>query len=614
MIWSSKSFIILGILMKYGKMHFSIACYNSTMPKEGKFKFAINKSLILIAMLFFLSCNNSPTNKVEKKGIKAIDAFERSTNNEQKLYYKKLDSSYVKAELIIRRFIENKEPNENYYIEGEKLYSYISLPQFYVEGKFHPAWFLKNDFSKAFEMLEFINNLIFHGLPPKNYHQKIIEQNLNDLKKDSSLILNPYFLANTDILLSDAFFIIAFHLYHGKVDAGSFKAQWDIQRGNKKSALVDELYRLQESGSINSFFIPYYPPHPGYLFMVKEAERLHALKDEDFEILISDKNLPLKPGDQSNVVPKIRKKLSLLDLYDNPLNDIDSSFIYDSLTVKSIKKLQTQHGLNPDGVLGKNTFNALNSPIKQLIQKIYVNLERLRWMPDSLEKTFIMINIADFSLDMISAKDTLITMKTVVGKNYRQTPVFNSLINYIVLSPTWTVPSGIMRNDLIPAVSKNVHYLSDKNMIVLDERGNKIDPNSIDWKNDGMRYTVRQLPGSQNSLGKVKFMFPNKYSVYLHDTPSKELFLKEDRSFSSGCIRIEKPYELTKLLLQDMPEWTEEKIKKAMNSSSESTVLLKSRVGVYLYYLTSWSNSNGLIMYRNDIYKRDQEIFDALML
>lgn len=573
----------------------------------------MKKSLILIATLFCLSCNVSPTNEVEEEGIETMDVLENSISDEQNLYDQKLDSSYVKAEVIIRRFIENKEPNEDYYIEGEKLYASISLPKFYVEDKFHPAWFLKKDFSKAFEMLEFINNLIFHGLPPKNYHQKIIEQNLNDLKKDSSLILNPYFLAHTDILLSDAFFIIASHLYHGKVDAESLKAQWDIQRGNKRLVLVNELYRLQENESINSFFMPYYPPHPGYLFMVKEAERLYALKDKDFELSISEKNLPLKPGDQSGFVPEIRKKLSLLNLCDNPLNDNDSSFVYDSLIVESVKRLQKQHGLNPDGVIGKNTFNALNSPVEQLIKKIYVNLERLRWMPDSLEEKFIMVNIADFSLDMISGKDTLISMKTVVGKKYRQTPVFNSLINYIVLSPTWTVPNGIMRNDLIPAVSKNVGYLSDKNMIVLDGRGSIIDPNSIDWKKEGMRYTVRQLPGPQNALGRVKFMFPNKYSVYLHDTPSKELFAKDERSFSSGCIRIEKPFELTKLLLQDMPDWTEEKIKLAMNTTSERIVILKTRVGVYLFYLTSWSNSKGLIMYRNDIYERDQEIYDALI-
>ena len=175
-------------------------------------------------------------------------------------------------------------------------------------------------------------------------------------------------------------------------------------------------------------------------------------------------------------------------------------------------------------------------------------------------------------------------------------------------------PPLILRNDLIPAVSKNMNYLAENNIVVLDTDGNFVDPTSINFQQDGMRYTFRQKPGTQNALGRVKFMFLNKYSVYIHDTPTKELFARDERSFSSGCIRIEKPFELAKILLSDMPDWTEEKIKQAMNSTSEQTVVLKTPVGVHLYYLTAWVNTQGAIQFRNDIYYRDSEVYDALLL
>lgn len=206
----------------------------------------------------------------------------------------------------------------------------------------------------------------------------------------------------------------------------------------------------------------------------------------------------------------------------------------------------------------------------------------------------------------------MLFMKTIVGQDFRETPVFNSQISYLVMSPSWHVPPTIKKKDVIPSVIKDINYLKKKKMLVYDASGKVVDPATINWRKDGMRYSVKQQPGAYNSLGKVKFMFPNKHNVYLHDTPSRSLFTRDERAFSSGCIRVEFPFELATLLLADMPEWTPERIRKAMDSGVERTVVLKDKVGVYIYYLTAWGNAAGKISYRTDIYNRDKVIEKAI--
>jgi len=236
----------------------------------------------------------------------------------------------------------------------------------------------------------------------------------------------------------------------------------------------------------------------------------------------------------------------------------------------------------------------------------------LRWLPDSIGSRLIMANIADNTLYMYNGSDTLIRMRMIVGRSYRKTPVFNATITYLVFSPSWTVPPGIMRNDIIPSVMRNPNYLAEKNMQVYDSNRKPVDPASINWRTQGMRYTVRQAPGRNNALGKVKFMFPNKHNVYLHDTPDRELFARDAHAFSSGCIRVQNPFELAKIMLSDLPQWNDSLIHQAMNNNKERTVVLKTPVDIYIYYLTAWVDNFGIVQYRSDIYNNDVDILAAL--
>lgn len=515
------------------------------------------------------------------------------------------------AAVLIRTSLEDRLPDERFKALGLDLYSSVLLPRVYTERAFNLLWFSQPDsMPKVLQICDFLDGLRYHGLIPDHYHYPAIRESIEMLKNDSLLMFDEVFLAGLDMLLTDAWFIIASHLYFGKVDRESLKAEWNIRRNKPDLPLDRYLLRMLDSTSVTEGFRHFYPPHPGYEAMVVEAEKLEKLIDKDFKADITLKTASLKPGDSSSAIPAIREKLKFLGFLKPGAGD--QSVVYDEEMVKAVKKLQEISGFNTDGVLGKNTLQALNIPLTDKLDQLYVNMERLRWMPDSLESTYVFVNIADFTLDVFSGNDTLLTMRTIVGRDYRETPVFNSVITYMVLSPAWTVPPTIQRNDVLPAVRKNTGYLASKNMRVYDSKGKAVDPSSVNWNRDGMKYTIRQMPGPQNSLGKVKFMFPNKYNVYLHDTPSRELFARDERTFSSGCIRVEKPFELAELLLRDMPEWTPERIRQSMNASAERTVVLKSPAGVYLFYLTAWGTSTGEVHYRKDIYNRDKETIKAL--
>ncbi|GAP43562.1 murein L,D-transpeptidase YcbB/YkuD [Lentimicrobium saccharophilum] len=562
--------------------------------------------ILLISTLGIIACSRTPDQPAGPVNRKAL-----TRDSLRRIAEARFQDTRTASAGAIREIIETREPDDRYKARGVSLYSSVLLPKLYIENNFNLLWINHFDsIHKVEEMSAFLEDIIFHGLIPEHYHAAEIRQSLTELAKDSALIYNSTFLANLDLLLSDAWFMAASHLYFGKIDPESLEAQWGIRRDKPDIPFDRYLKTMLSQETVEEGFRHFYPPHPGYEAMVAEAKRLTTLKDGDFSIKADLKNSSLKPGDSSAYIAEIKRKLAFLGLYTpDTLTNPDK---YDDRLLESVKKLQEHFGYNTDGAIGKNAFKALNMTVEQRIGQLYVNMERLRWMPDSLEHTYIQVNIADFTLDVFREGDTLLRMRTIVGKEYRETPVFNARITYLVFSPSWTVPPTIQRKDVIPEVRRNTGYLARKNMKVYDSKGRLVDPASVNWSRDGMRYTIRQSPGAQNALGKVKFMFPNKHNIYLHDTPSRNLFARDERTFSSGCIRIEKPYDLALILMSDMEGWTPERIRQAMDAGIEKTVVLKNPAGVYLTYLTAWGTKAGVIHYRTDIYNRDAEMLKAL--
>jgi murein L,D-transpeptidase YcbB/YkuD len=296
-------------------------------------------------------------------------------------------------------------------------------------------------------------------------------------------------------------------------------------------------------------------------------------------------------GDTGLVIATIRKKLAQTgDL------DVDNrSQVFDASLTEAVKNFQFRYGMKEDGVIGQAVLREMNKPLSFRIRQILVNMERTRWMGSDPKGDHLVVNIPQFQL-MVYENDTVSwSCRVVVGKEANKTAIFQGALKYIVFSPYWNVPPGIMTKEILPELRKNPNYLDRLNM---------------EWHGDG----IRQRPGPSNALGKVKFLFPNSFNMYLHDTPAKFMFNQEKRAFSHGCIRVSEPKKLAIHLLKGDPSWSVSRIDSAMNAGTEKYVILKKTVPVSIVYFTAWADEKGRIHFRDDIYNRDERLMEMIFL
>lgn len=548
----------------------------------------------------------------------------------------------------IRRFITDDLSQSNDQIDHEFLQSAKDLRKFYQNRNYTPAWIhtkvpiwiysnvmpwwhtdrplrVSPDHSamigapipvsdkssvlgqNGFALLAYIRDVSNHGMTPDDYHLDLLEGFIN--RTWLFMPIDTLYLMKLDVLLSDAFLTLGLQLYYGRVDTEKQVNRWKLER---KKPDLQIARRLEEALAVNDV--------PGVLNMLAPGYRSYWMMKEDLAFYMGLQDTPwpsissditIHPGESGRLIPQVRTRLVNLG-YGLPDT---TSLEYDPILEEQVKLFQRDWGLNADGEIGDGTFQALNENPQSLINRIRVNMERFRWLPLREPHKYLTVNIVNFRLDFIDGADTLISMRAIVGKDSRETPIFNSLMTYLVFSPTWTVPPTILRNDVIPELRKGPGYLLDKDMKLLRYNGSEVDYNTVDWARlsaGNFPYMVRQSPGPGNALGKVKFMFPNTYNIYIHDTPSRGYFARDDRAMSSGCIRVEKPFDLASILLADVPGWSPEKIRSAMDQRTEQIVNLKVPVEVLILYLTAWTDGNGRIQFRNDIYSRDVWVLDAL--
>lgn len=509
----------------------------------------------------------------------------------------------------IKQFIDNKAAGSCYKINNEYLLSGNVLSVFYVNRNYAPAWFNKNTFSNnGYILLDYIRQVNQQGLQPEDYHLLPIQAYVAKLLC-FFIPIDTADIMKLDILLTDAFILLGSHLYYGKVDPEKEGVNWKMQRKDPELRLDLKLEDALASNDISNELNMLAPRYRAYWMMKEELAFFLDLNEQLWPAILSD--ISIKPGESNQLLPKIRERLIKLRY---KLSD-SISMTFDAELEKQLKMFQKDWGLNTDGVIGKATLEDLNSMPYKLISQLKVNMERFRWLPIQLSEKYIIINIANFKLDLIAGTDTLISMRAIVGKEPRKTPVFNEKITYIVFCPSWTIPQTILKNDVIPELLKGPEYLEKKNMKLLRHDGSELAYSDIDWSTiskTNFPYSVRQKPGPGNSLGQVKFMFPNTYDVYIHDTPSRELFSRDNRAFSSGCIRVENPFDLAVLLLSDTPEWSSANIRNAMQQDREQSVRLKIPVDVVLIYLTAWTDGTDRIQFRKDVYLRDEIVLGAL--
>jgi murein L,D-transpeptidase YcbB/YkuD len=323
----------------------------------------------------------------------------------------------------------------------------------------------------------------------------------------------------------------------------------------------------------------------------------------------------LKPGLQDARVPALRDRL----IYAGDTSVTATGGIeYDAETQAAVMRFQVQHGLDPDGAVGKKSLSMLNRNAADRAKTIALNMERLRWMPDDLGPKYVIVNIADFRLNYIANRKVILNMAVVVGRPYRRTPVFSDNIRYIDFSPTWTVPPTVLVKDIIPKLKKDPAAIDRLGFefFTSGNAGVKVDPATIDWATvtpKSFPYQIRQRPGEENALGRVKFMFPNAHNIYLHDSPHRELYAFSERAFSSGCIRLSQPTALAKALLAQMQDWSEQRIEDSMDQPNPVRVNLPEPVPVHITYMTAWVDDQGEVQFRPDIYDRDRDLAEALL-
>lgn len=521
-----------------------------------------------------------------------------------------------KTREFLRQRIEAAGHPPRIVVGEEQIYSSIVLPRFYLERTYKPAWSNKNGPLPIVDsLLAAIKYAHKNGLAPQDYHVTKIEKlytTINELQQ-RNLQLNHLRLVDLDLLLTDAFLVLGSHLYGGRVNPESLDPEWHPSRRPIELDVV--LRDALGDGKIQQALNALLPHHPEYY-------RLRELLARYREIL-NDGGWPSVPegptmrkGDSEERIAALRKRLILAGDLDE--QETIDDHLFDETLEKAVIRFQRRHGLEPDGLVGRETIAQLNTSVEQRLKTVLVNMERWRWLPENLGDRYIIVNIANFELDVIDNGSRVMNMRVIVGRNYRRTPVFTGQMTYLVFSPYWNIPPGITANDVLPQVKRDIQYLAKNNIRVLQGWGadaREIDPVTVDWSIITPRnnpYRFRQNPGPNNSLGLVKFMFPNKYNVYLHDTPARELFARVQRDFSSGCIRIEQPVELAEYLLSDRPEWTRDAIVAAMRRGVERTVTLVRSIPVHLLYWTSWTDENGTVHFRRDIYNRDQRLYDAL--
>ena len=466
------------------------------------------------------------------------------------------------------------------------------IHEFYSRRAYRPAW---SDARTASELRRALKDSEADGLDPRDYHFAVLQQ-----------LADGSAPAASEILHTDALLRLADHLSFGKVDPTSFEPHWNYAHTLEAVDIPQKIESAIASGDIYAEIEKLKPTHRWYRTLKEELARfrLAAARGERVNIAAGK---PIEPDTHDARVPALRARLSFSG--DLVAQDT-SSDLYDPALQAAVRNFQERMGLTPDGKVGAGTIAELNIPIEDRIRQLRINLDRARILLHDLPQEFVVVNIAAYWLYVVRGDEIVWNTRVQVGKTYRRTPMFRSAIDYLVFNPTWTVPPGIIRNDILPAARRDPASITRRNLKVLDANGNEVDPQGIDWskfKSGNIPYTLRQDPGPKNALGRVKFMFPNSYSVYLHDTPASDKFEAADRAFSSGCVRVDRPLELAVLLLANTSAWNAETVRQTIEAGRTQNVTLPSKMPVLLAYWTSWVDPQGRVNFRRDVYGQDAQ-------
>lgn len=477
-----------------------------------------------------------------------------------------------------------------------------TLDLFYGERDYEPAW---ADYDFIERVLAELESSYHEGLNPEDYHvtalRRIAGQYLAGGERDTAL------RAEFDVLLSDAVLLYGRHLQEGKVDPSRIESTWNFSRRDfSPERLSGALVAALEAGTVVEVLQEFKPDVAFYQLLKLELARYRTL-EQQYPVEPVPPGTTLRVGmTHPNVVP-LRRQLERLG-FATPATAAPETF--DEALEAAVVRYQDLYGLGADGIVGQNSFAELNVSYSQRVEQIRLNMDRVRWVRDDLTEDLVLVNIAGYALYYFMNDKLAWTTDVMVGTIRTQTPIFHARMTYLEFNPTWTVPRSIIRRSLFPKFQADPGYVSAHNYKLFDSEGREVDPANLDWagySRGRFPYRVVQQPGPANALGRVKFMFPNKYAVYLHDTPSRTLFSRSARAFSAGCVRVKDPLRFADLLLDDNDQWDRARIEAtvSMEQPSQQVVRFSKAVDVMLMYWTASPTPEGKVRLHPDVYNRD---------
>jgi len=547
----------------------------------------------------------------------------------------------------IREHVDRLRYSELPDMHGARVVLRDPVARVYEERQFRSGW---SDPIRLNQLIVALADLESDGLDPRDYHLAALTAIRDELR--SAKVLSASEQGDLDLIATDALALAMYHLYAGKVDPVKISAQWNFDaRPMRNEEGLRVLMDVLDSGRIREALTAARPQHVWY---ERGRERLRQYRriavDGGWPTIAAGPTL--KPGVTDERVAVLRTRLQITgDLPPAPASTpataatpatplaeaasaagdaataespaanapitpiTDPANVYDAQVEAGVRHFQQRHYLGTDGAVGPGTLAALNVPVSARIDQIRLNLERGRWVLDQIKGEFVLVDVAGFNVSYFRDNEPIWTSRVVVGKPYRETPIFKSEITYVVFNPTWTIPPGILAKDKLPTIKRDPGYLKRNNIRVIDRSGREVPASAVDWERysaGNLPYQLRQDPGPDNALGLVKIMFPNPYLVYLHDSPAKALYDEDERAFSSGCIRVQKPFELTELVLNDPERWNQTTMQEVIKSGKTETVNLQKPLPVLILYWTAQPTADGQIMFRSDVYGRDPPLLRAL--
>ena len=488
-------------------------------------------------------------------------------------------------------------------VEGTPIAAVQLIDALYAMRGYRLAW---DEPEMVRQLYDQVLRSVQHGLDPQDFHARQLAGRL----APNPLADEPAFRVGTEILCTDAFARLAITLQFGKLDPGDLDPAWNFSRQIVRQDPLAYFNQVLDSKTVGLTLSTMGPQNRYYKLFQDGLKEYRRIMAEGGWPPVSAGPVLTEESTGPRVI-ELRQRLRVTGDLEGP--DPADLGRFDTNLVAAVERFQMRHAIDADGKVGPRTVEELNVPVETRVNQLRASLERMRWVFRDLPNRYLVVDIAGYHVYLMDGGEEIWDARVQVGKPYHATPVFKDTMRYLDFNPTWTIPPGILRRSTLPAIRKDPSYLQRSNMTVLTTSGTIVDPSTIDWAatTKSFPYMIRQEPGPDNALGRVKFMFPNKYMVYLHDTPSKSLFGRAERTFSSGCIRVENPFDLAELLLADQG-WDRARIDQVLASKKTTRVNLEEPIPVLLLYWTAEVDEEGTVFFRKDVYNRDAPIIRGL--